>query len=218
VLFTGIRARWVIALALGAAMALGIGWHWGLKPYQKDRIMVFLDPAREPKGYGYNVIQSRVAIGSGGFWGKGFGEGSQGAGRFLPESSTDFIFAVIAEEQGLLGVAALFTFFGMLWWRLIWGGRRAGHNFARIVLFGAAWLLVLHFAINVGMNLGLLPVIGLPLPFVSYGGSHVLAEFILVGICLALLAERSSTGPSPDVSAGGTPFPLSVDSGKNDAS
>ncbi|MDO8557886.1 MAG: FtsW/RodA/SpoVE family cell cycle protein [bacterium] len=189
VLFTGIRARWVAMLCLGAVLALGLLWAYGLKSYQRDRITAFLDSQREAQGSGYNVLQAKAAVGSGGFFGKSLGEGSQSARRFLPAAPTDFMFAAIAEEGGLVRVLALFMFFGLLWYRAISIGIRAGHNFGRIFAFGYAWLLAIHFFVNVGMNLGAFPVVGISLPFVSYGGSHMLATFLGLGILLGIGRE-----------------------------
>jgi rod shape determining protein RodA len=188
-LFTGVRFRWVLAIFLCVALAVCAGWKYGLKDYQKDRIMAFANPSAQSRGYAYNAIQSKIAIGSGGFWGKGMGEGTQTAGKFLPESSTDFIFSAIAEENGFFGIAILLAVFVLLWYRILRIGWRAAHNFGRIFAFGLAWLVAVHFFINTGMNLGMLPVIGLPLPFVSYGGSHVLAGFFGIGILLAISAQ-----------------------------
>lgn len=193
VLFAGIRWRWVIALIIAALLLSGFSWTYALQPYQKDRIATFLALKSDPRGFGYNALQSRVAVGSGGLWGKGFGEGSQGTLRFLPEAPTDFIFAVISEEGGLVGVFMLSALFLLLWYRTLRVGLAAQHNFGRLVAFGFMLLTTVHFFINAGMNVGLLPVVGLPLPFVSYGGSHILAEFIGLGIVLAIAAENRST-------------------------
>ena len=135
-------------------------------------------------------MQSRIAIGSGGLWGKGFGRGTQGGGRFLPEARTDFAFAVVAEEQGLAGVAALFAAFGLFWWRLIRAGTYAMHNFGRIFIFGFLLLTAIQFFVNVGMNLGLAPVVGIPLPLISYGGSSLLATFIGIALVLSVRQLR----------------------------
>lgn len=171
-------------------LAAALTWQWGLLEYQKERMRLLFDPSRDAQGIGYNVIQAQVAIGSGGLWGKGFGEGTQGGKRFLPEAATDFIFAAIAEEQGLFGISVLLTLFGVLWWRLMRLGARAAHNFGRIFIFGYAWLLTIEVFINAGMNVGLFPVVGLPLPFVSYGGSHLLSEFAGLGIVMAIAAQE----------------------------
>lgn len=193
-LFTGIRFRWIAVMACIGVVGAVLAWYGGaLAPYQKERIRSFLDPAREMRGAGYNALQSRVAVGSGGLWGKGFGNGTQGSGRFLPEARTDFAFAVVAEEQGLAGVGALLIAFLLFWWRLIRVGSYAMHNFGRIFIFGFSLLTAIQFFLNIGMNMGLAPVVGIPLPFVSYGGSHLTAEFFGLGMVLAIAAQPRRT-------------------------
>ncbi|MGC9610886.1 MAG: FtsW/RodA/SpoVE family cell cycle protein [Minisyncoccia bacterium] len=157
-------------------------WVFFLKPYQKDRLTAFLFPERDPLGINYNVIQSKIAIGSAGFWGKGFGEGTQSQLRFLPEAQTDFIFASFTEEWGLLGASVLLLTFLLVLYRLIDISLRAGGNDSKFVIFGCALVFFAHFLINIGANLGLMPVTGITLPFVSYGGSSVLTIATLISI------------------------------------
>ncbi|MDP3963165.1 MAG: FtsW/RodA/SpoVE family cell cycle protein [bacterium] len=194
-LFTGIRFRWVVTLFVAALIILAMAWQWGLQDYQKERVKLLMNPSRDAQGIGYNVIQAKAAIGSGGLFGKGFGQGTQGGRRFLPEASTDFIFAVVAEEQGLAGMVMVLGLFAVVWYRVVKIGSAATHNFARIFAFGYAWLIAIHFFVNVGMNTGLFPVVGLPLPFVSYGGSHIISEFIGLGMVLAI-ALRETVRPT----------------------
>lgn len=180
--FTKIRKPHVLAfLALVAVVALG-SWFFALKDYQKARITSFLNPESDPFGRGYNIRQSVIAVGAGGVLGRGLGEGSQSQLRFLPEAHTDFVFAVLAEQLGLVVVLILLGAFGVLMWRLVVIAQNVQDGFALFVLAGVATLWLVQIVLNTGMNMGLLPIAGLPLPFVSYGGSALLANFILLGI------------------------------------
>ena len=153
-----------------------------LAEYQQNRILVFLDPSVDPRGAGYHLIQSMVAIGSGGLVGKGFTQGSQKRLDFLPEQHTDFIFSVIGEELGFLGTGLALTLFGYILYRLVKMAERAADPFAGLVIFGifGAWLV--HIFVNVGMTVGMVPVTGIPLPFVSYGGTFLLMSWIAVAL------------------------------------
>ena len=193
VCFTGVRFRWMLTIVAAGIFAFVLTWNYGLASYQKNRVRAFLNPVQQSHGFGYNTIQSQVAIGSGGFFGRGVGAGSQGANRFLPEAPTDFILAFIVEERGLLAGFILFTCFGVLWYRSLRIGIASRHNFGLLFAFGFVLLTAIHFFMNVGMQIGLLPVIGIPLPMVSYGGSHVLAGSIGFGILLALGAQKQRT-------------------------
>jgi len=161
-----------------------------LQAYQKARIQAFINPQFDPKGWGWNVIQAKTAIGSGGLTGKGFMEGTQTQLRFLPEQWTDFIFCVIGEEFGFIGSILIVLLFMTLIIRLIYGAGQHKHPFAQSVLVGVASIYLIHFLINTGSALGLLPVIGLPLPFVSYGGSAFLSNSLMLGISLNLLLYK----------------------------
>nr|WP_315101879.1 rod shape-determining protein RodA [uncultured Fretibacterium sp.] len=153
-----------------------------LKEYQKLRLLVFLDPMRDPLGAGYNVIQSRIAVGSGGFWGKGFMMGMQSKLRFLPEPHTDFIFSVYSEEFGFLGTSILLFLFGVLLYRIAAAGLRSRDRRCKIMMSGiAVWIWFQMFE-SIGMSIGLMPVTGLPLPFLSYGGSALLSVFVALGL------------------------------------
>jgi rod shape determining protein RodA len=160
-----------------------------LKPHQQDRLLVFLDPSRDPKASGYQIAQSRIAIGSGGWTGKGYTHGSQKRLAFLPEQHTDFIFAVVGEELGFLGVAAALTLFLFLFLRVIRVATRASDSFSSLVAFGLAGSWFVHVIVNVGMTVNLMPITGIPLPFFSYGGSFLLACWIAVGMLVRVSAE-----------------------------
>ena len=169
-------------------VAAPILWE-NLKPHQQDRLLVFLDPSRDPRASGYQVAQSRIAIGSGGWTGKGFTQGSQKRLAFLPEQHTDFIFAVVGEELGFLGVATALTLFLFLFLRVIRVATRASDSFSSLVAFGLAGSWFVHVIVNVGMTINLMPITGIPLPFFSYGGSFLLACWIAVGMLVRISAE-----------------------------
>lgn len=173
-------------LVFGAIIALFLAaWFFALAPYQKLRIETFLNPFLDPRGAGYNILQSKIAFGSGGIFGKGVGFGSQSRLNFLPEPETDFIFAAFAEEWGFIGVSFIFIFFGIFLWRIIrtvFTEKIGKSNFENLFALGISFLFFSQFAINVGMNIGALPITGLPLPFMSYGGSHIVSSFVALGI------------------------------------
>ncbi|MFM2141248.1 MAG: rod shape determining protein [Gemmatimonadota bacterium] len=185
-------ARWEGVGLVLANLAMGVlaPLLWGrLDPYQQRRILVFLDPSADPRASGYHVIQSQVAIGSGGLLGKGFTLGSQKRLAFLPEQETDFIFPVVAEELGFLGVLVALALFTFLLHRTVRVAARATSPFASLVAFGltAAWFT--HIVVNIGMTVGVLPVTGIPLPFFSYGGSFMLMSWLSVGLLMAISEE-----------------------------
>lgn len=181
-LASGIRMRHLAALLLVFIIFAGIGWKFFLKDYQRARILTFLAPKSDPLGRGYNVAQSIIAIGSGGFWGKGLGHGSQSQLNFLPEQHTDFIWATIAEEWGFFGISLILVIWGIIFWRLFLIMINATTNFARLFIFGFTLLLLSHISINIGMNLGFFPVTGISLPLLSYGGSNLITTLITFGI------------------------------------
>lgn len=191
VLFAGLTVKQLAFLSGAGVLAAAIGWLFLLAPYQKTRVIAFLQPERDPRSSGYHAIQAMIAVGSGGVWGKGVGYGTQSRLHFLPEYETDFMFAAFAEEWGLVGVALLFLSFGLLFWRIIHISIRAPDNFAKLVGLGISFLLVGHIAIHVGMNLGLLPITGIGMPFMSYGGSFLVTLMAGVGI-IQSIAMRSS--------------------------
>ncbi|TVQ72093.1 MAG: rod shape-determining protein RodA [Balneolaceae bacterium] len=174
------------AFILGNLVVIGVqvALYQILKPHQQSRIEAFVNPALDPQGAGWNVLQAKTAIGSGGFWGKGFLEGTQTQLRFLPEQWTDFIFPVIAEEFGFIGAGLLLLVFTILLLRLLSNAGEHRHPFAQLVIVGVAMTFFVHLLINLGSAMGLFPVIGLPLPFVSYGGSAFLSYSIMLAICI----------------------------------
>ncbi len=181
-ILSGIKLRHFLALVLIALLVLAVGWNFILQDYQKQRIMSFVAPKLKPLGAGWNRRQAKIAIGAGGWFGQGVGQGSQTQYGFLPEPQTDFIFAAFAEEFGLTGVLFLLSILGVLLWRILKVGMEAESNFPRLFCAGFASLLFVEIFINVGMNLGLLPVIGIPLPLVSYGGSALIMTFVGLGV------------------------------------
>ena len=174
---------------LTMGVAAPIIWEKALEPHQRERLLVFLDPSRDPKASGYQVLQSRIAIGSGGWTGKGYTQGTQKRLAFLPEQHTDFIFAVVGEELGFLGVTAALLLFLFLFLRIIRVATRASDSFSSLVAFGLAGSWFVHVLINVGMTINLMPITGIPLPFFSYGGSFLLACWIAVGMLVRISAE-----------------------------
>ncbi len=163
-----------------------------LAPYQKQRIMTFINPQSDPYGAGYNSIQSTIAVGSGGLFGRGLGQGIQTQLRFLPERKTDFVFASIAEELGLLGVLILILFYSILFLRIIYIASSAKFEFVRLYISGIFLGLLFQVFVHVGMNLGIMPVTGVPLPIVSAGGSSLLATMISLGIASSILVLNKS--------------------------
>ena len=184
-----------IAGAIAIIMALSTIVDWVvnhvLKEHQRNRIKVLLDPSFDTRGLGYQVTQSKIAIGSGGFWGKGYLGGTQTKFDFVPEQSTDFIFCTIGEEFGFVGVMAVIVLFLFFLWRLLYLADQQRSRFARAYGFGVVGILFFHFLVNIGMTIGLMPIMGIPLPFFSYGGSSLWSFTILLFIFLKLDAHRS---------------------------
>ncbi len=172
-----------------AAGAIALPLWNQLEPYQKNRFIVFLDPSVDPRGSGYNLIQSRVAIGSGGLTGKGFLDGTQKRLAFLPEQHTDFIFAVVGEEWGFVGVAAVLITFGLIFWRLVRIAHHSADPFASLIPFGIFGSWFAHVLVNTGMTVGVMPITGIPLPFLSYGGSFLLVNLLAMAIVQRVAAE-----------------------------
>lgn len=187
------RPSWIESSALvlsNVAMGVVAPILWEkLNPYQQRRLLVFLDPSSDPRASGYHLIQSQVAIGSGGFFGKGFTDGSQKRLAFLPEQETDFIFSVLGEEFGFFGVAIALSLFCVLLLRTTRIAARSGNPFASLVAFGLTAAIFVHIIVNVGMTIGLMPITGIPLPFFSYGGSFMLTCWLSVGILTLISAE-----------------------------
>jgi rod shape determining protein RodA len=180
-----------IWLANAAAGAVALPLWNTLKPYQKNRLLVFLDPMVDARGAGYNLIQSRVAIGSGGLLGKGFMGGSQKRLAFLPEQHTDFIFAVVGEETGFIGVMVVLITFGLIFWRLVRVAERSRDPFASLVPIGLLGSWFAHVLVNVGMTVGIMPITGIPLPFISYGGSFLLLNIVAMAVVQRIAAETA---------------------------
>lgn len=186
VLVSGISKKHLFIMFALALVSFGLLWGFGFKEYQKDRIRSFIDPLADIHGTGYNAYQSTIAVGSGQIWGKGFGYGTQSRLKFLPEYQTDFIFAAFAEEWGFAGIVILFTCYGILIWRIIRNALRGATNFEILFGVGVASYFIVHIAVNIGMNMRLLPVTGTPLPLMSYGGTHILTEFLALAIIVAM--------------------------------
>lgn len=186
VMVSGISKKHLFAMISLGLIVFGLLWGFGFKEYQKDRIRNFIDPFADIHGAGYNAYQSTVAVGSGQIWGKGLGYGTQSRLKFLPEYQTDFIFAAFAEEWGFAGVLILFSLYGIIIWRIIKNSLNGATNFEILFGAGVAVFFIVHIVINVGMNVHLLPVTGTPLPLMSYGGTHVLTEFLALGIVVAM--------------------------------
>jgi rod shape determining protein RodA len=186
-----VKIRWSSLLILGLTGASILPLLWGfLKEYQKKRIYTFFDPNLDPLGSGYHIIQSKIAVGSGGIFGKGFMKGTQCKLGFLPEQQTDFIFSVLAEEWGLVGSLLVISLYLIL---ILWGLRiavTAKDRFGAILAFGVVAMLFWHVFINVGMVVGMMPVVGIPLPLLSYGGSFMVSTLMGVGLLLNVSMRR----------------------------
>jgi len=188
-LFAGLRLRSILKLVLVALVALPLLWQ-ALEPYQKERLLTYIDPQRDPLGTGYHVTQSKIAIGSGGFTGKGFRKGTQSQLHFLPEHHTDFAFSVWAEEWGFLGSMVLLGLFFLLLAYGLHVASRAGDSEGRVLAFGVVSYFFWPVVVNVGMTLGLMPVVGVALPFISYGGSSLVTSLIAVGVLINIHMRR----------------------------
>jgi rod shape determining protein RodA len=180
---SGAPARWVAGLLLVGAVGIGVALTTDvLDTYQKDRLTAFADPTADPRGIGYQTRQVRIAIGNGGVEGAGLFEGAQTQGGFVPYQQTDFVFSVAGEELGFVGATGLLLLEGVVLWRGLVVARRAEELFGRLVAVGVVCWFTFQVFENVGMNLGIMPVTGLPLPFVSYGGSSMFASWLAVGL------------------------------------
>ena len=188
-----VHARFVAMFVVLGAAAVPAMWYF-MKDYQRQRVLTFLNPERDPLGAGYHVIQSKIAIGSGGVFGKGYLQGTQGALRFLPEKHTDFAFAVFSEEWGFIGSALLLLLFVLLVQRLFRLASHSQDRFASFACGGIAIYFLTHIIINLAMACGLFPVVGIPLPFVSYGGSSMMTNMLAIGIAANLSRSRFTLG------------------------
>ncbi len=185
-LVSGLSKKHLLLVVLAGIVSFSLLWFFVFEDYQKQRIVTFIHPLTDIRGAGYNAYQSTIAVGSGELFGKGIGYGTQSKLQFLPEYETDFIFAAFAEEWGFLGVSALLLCFGIVIWRILHNAFYGATNFETLFAVGLAILFISHFTVHVGMNIGLLPVTGTTIPFLSYGGSHLLTEFIGLGILMGM--------------------------------
>lgn len=188
--YVGLRWSTVVTFAVVMVPMLWLGWAKLLRPYQKNRILDFLDPERSRLGSGYHIIQSKIAVGSGGVFGKGFVKGTQSQLRFLPEQHTDFAFSVFAEEWGFIGCLVLIVLYLVL---VLWGlniARRCNDRFGSLLAVGVTAMLFWHIVINMGMVIGLFPVVGVPLPFFSYGGTSMITSMVGIGILQNISMRR----------------------------
>jgi rod shape determining protein RodA len=190
-LLSEIKFKHLVAALFILITVAAVGWNFTLADYQKNRIVALFSPEADPLGVNYSVIQSKIAIGSGGLYGNGFGQGTQAHLGFLPAAHTDFIFSTFVEEWGLIGGMIIIGAFVYLVLRLLFLGEQSNNNFSRFIALGTALMLMIHFTINLGSAVGLLPVIGVGLPFVSYGGSNLLTASILVGIVQGVTDKRA---------------------------
>jgi rod shape determining protein RodA len=190
VLLAGLQMRYIAALLALLVPAAFVAWQFFLHEYQKQRVLTFLDPQSDPLGSGYHIIQSQIAIGSGGVFGKGYLNGSQAQLEFLPERSTDFVFAVIGEEWGLIGLVTVIALYMFVIGRALYLAATAQDTFARLAAGSLSLTFCVYVFVNTGMVTGLLPVVGVPLPFVSYGGTAMVTLMAGFGILMSLCAKR----------------------------
>src|ERR1700682_328371 len=181
IFLAGLRWQYAAAIVLVFVLVLPVGYHF-LQDYQKSRLVSFLDPSQDPKGSGYQVIQSKIAVGSGALWGRGVTRGSQTQGRFLPVPHTDFIFSAFAEEHGFVGVVVVWGLYFLLLMQLVQNAQTAPDRAGTLICMGVATLLLFHILVNVGMVVGRMPVTGIPLPLMSSGGSNILSVFLMLGL------------------------------------
>jgi rod shape determining protein RodA len=189
-LLAGLRLRAVAALLIALLVVGGLGWRFGLKDYQKERIYTFLDPGRDPRGSGYQKIQSQIAVGSGGLLGKGYGKGSQSQLGYLPARHTDFVLSVLAEEFGFLGVAGVLSLYLLIFWRALDTAAQARDRVGALLAAALASGMLFQVVYNVAMVAGLVPVKGLPLPLMSYGGASLLSSLVAIGLILNVRMRR----------------------------
>jgi len=186
----GLKLKHAVVFILLGALILPAVWHYGLKPYQKQRLVSFREPESDPQGSGYQVQQSLIAVGSGGLWGKGITKGTQTQGMFLPVPQTDFIFAAWCEEHGFVGAVVVLLLYFLLLMRLVHNAQTAPDRVGAFVVMGVVAVLFFHILVNVGMVVGYMPVTGIPLPLMSYGGSSVLFMFLALGIVMNIRMRR----------------------------
>lgn len=196
ILVSGVSKKHLAFVFLVGALAFAGLWGTVLEPYQKARVRTFINPLSDIRGTGYHVYQSTIAVGSGELLGKGVGYGTQSRLRFLPEYQTDFIFSAFAEEWGFVGVIILFSLYGLIIWRILAISLVGATNFEMLYGAGVAVFIISHFFVNVGMTIGLLPVTGVTVPFMSFGGSHLLVEFIALGLLVSMKKNARLSHPS----------------------
>jgi len=182
IVIVGFNKKYLLAIGLIIAIGFSGAWYFTLQDYQKQRIITFLNPSFNPLSQGYNVSQAIIAVGAGGLTGRGLGFGSQSQLKFLPEAQTDFIFAVVSEELGFIGVLLILLFFGIFFYRCLYHLKKVNNDFGIFFILGSISLIFIEMFINIGMNLGILPVVGISLPFLSYGGSGLISSLMLVGV------------------------------------
>lgn len=194
-LFLGLpKHAWVILPTLALLLG-GFAWGYALKPYQRDRVFTFLHPERDIRGSGYNAMQARIAIGSGGWFGKGIAEGSQARLRFLPEAATDFLFSVLGEELGFIGIALVLSLVSFIFYRTLRIAAESEHDFGGLILVGLSGGLFIHVFVNAGMNLGIMPITGIPFPFISAAASSMVASFTTIAFAESAAVRRRSIFP-----------------------
>ncbi|MEO8662436.1 MAG: rod shape-determining protein RodA [Bryobacteraceae bacterium] len=181
VFLSGLRWQYAVSVVVLVVLVLPVGWHF-LKDYQKQRLVSFLDPEGDPRGSGYQVIQSRIAVGAGGMWGKGVTRGTQTQLRFLPVPHTDFIFSAFSEEHGFVGVVVVLGLYFLLLMQIVQNAQTAPDRAGIFICMGVAAVLVFHLLVNVGMVVGRMPVTGIPLPLMSSGGSSTITFFLMLGL------------------------------------
>jgi len=189
-ILAGLRRKAVIGMLLLAFLAGIAGWNFYLKDYQKQRLATVVFPSRDPQGAGYHILQSKIAIGSGGFLGKGFAKGSQSQLKFLPARHTDFVFSVIGEELGFVGVVGVFLLYGLFLWRLFGTAGKSRDRAGVYITFMVSLMFAFQLLVNVAMVIGIFPIVGIPLPLLSYGGSSLLANCLGVGLVLNVKMRR----------------------------
>ena len=194
IFMAGLSWRYIIAAGVVGLAAIPVAWEL-LHPYQRERVFTVLDPSRDPLGAGYHITQSKIALGSGGVWGKGFMEGTQSHLNFLPEKQTDFIFTMLGEELGLMGAMTLMALYAAVLAFLLAVAVGSRHQFGRLVVAGVAVNFFLYVFINVAMVMGLIPVVGVPLPLVSYGGSAMLVIMAGFGLMMSIYVHRNQEVP-----------------------
>ena len=181
ILLAGLRWQYLAVLGVALALTLPVGWHF-LQDYQKARLTTFIDPAKDPRGQGYQVIQSKIAVGAGGMWGEGVTRGTQTQLQFLPVPHTDFIFSAFSEEHGFVGVVVVLGLYFLLLMQIVQNAQTAPDRAGMYICMGVCTLLLFHVLVNVGMVVGRMPVTGIPLPLMSAGGSHILSVFLMLGL------------------------------------